>query len=565
MICNTPVHQVCNYAASSQYCTPPDIEQIENGVIPLDSLPADWWNWMWNDTNKAVNEARAGFSALINELETVLDGAGIVADCNCVNQVYRAIDKIRQTLATAQTAGAVKSSSCKGDVTVNADGTMTANGLGNVANISFGNVNSVVSGLNCLYTYTCDCFNTINGNVQALQNGKAPNNHASTEAIYGLGNAGCYGHVRLSDTYDEALEDQSGVAASQKAINDMYNQFVDGMAPLSNASPKDIGITSAGTSTCSARADHVHGDPRLMTLEEAFEVVEAPIFCEYNSYNSNHSGCTTFARSVSYKLRNKCPFPIRASHVNIPHNILFASTCPGLPSTLFPYAGCGACCAIATGINVAAGIQTANRDGVYALSDIFMTNTPLSTFPYVRTTCTSMSVVMLLPSQNKCAPYWYTRSSSGTPFTPLDSYNVGYSFTDSPREQLMGSYVDVAKKFAGESSAAPLTRLGMLGTGTCISTNECFYLTAFAAGDHRGGCTCRYSTSSYWGMVSTGAVSLGELICNCDVWWDRIKGYQLMVPYASNYDPKHNYYQVLSDGGGGTLVPDDGGGSSSRS
>ena len=259
MICSTPVHLVCNYAASSQYCKSPDPEQIEKGVIPLDSLPADWWNWMWADTNKAVNEARAGFTALINELESVLDGAGIVADCNCVNQVYRAIDKIRQTLATAQTAGAVKSSSANGNVTVNEDGTMTANGLGNVTDITFGNVGSVVSGLNCLYTYTNDCFTAINGSISSLGNSKAPVMHADTTVIYGVGNASCYGHVKLSDTYNTALEDQSGVAASQKAVNDMYNQFANGMAPLSNTPAKDNGSTaSAGSSTCAARADHVH-------------------------------------------------------------------------------------------------------------------------------------------------------------------------------------------------------------------------------------------------------------------------------------------------------------------
>lgn len=259
MICNTPVHLVCNYAASSQYCKAPDPEQIEKGVIPLDSLPADWWNWMWADTNKAVKEARDGFTALINELESVLDGAGIVADCNCVNQVYRAIDKIRQTLATAATAGAVKSSSANGDVTVNEDGTMTANGLGNVTNITFGNVGSVVSGLNCLYTYTNDCFTSISGSITSLGNSKAPVMHADTTVIYGVGNASCYGHVKLSDTYDTALEDQSGVAASQKAVNDMYNQFANGMAPLSNTPAKDNGTTAAaGSSTCAARADHVH-------------------------------------------------------------------------------------------------------------------------------------------------------------------------------------------------------------------------------------------------------------------------------------------------------------------
>lgn len=297
MICSTPVHLVCNYAASSQYCKAPDLEQIEKGVIPLDSLPADWWNWMWADTNKAVNEARAGFTALINELESVLDGAGIVADCNCVNQVYRAIDKIRQTLATAATAGAVKSSSANGNVTVNEDGTMTANGLGNVTNITFGNVGSVVSGLNCLYTYTNDCFTSINGSISSLGNSKAPTMHADTTVIYGVGNASCYGHVKLSDTYDTALEDQSGVAASQKAVNDMYNQFVNGMAPLSSAIPKpnNIEAGAAGTSTCAARADHQHPVPQRFTLGQVFTCVNTFNQCCGNYHcNCSSDSCTHY-------------------------------------------------------------------------------------------------------------------------------------------------------------------------------------------------------------------------------------------------------------------------------
>lgn len=295
MICSTPVHQVCNYAVSSQYCKSPDPEQIEKGVIPLDSLPADWWNWMWADTNKAVNEARAGFTALINELESVLDGAGIVADCNCVNQVYRAIDKIRQTLATAQTAGAVKSSSTNGNVTVNEDGTMTANGLGNVANISFGNVNSVVSGLNCLYTYTNDCFTAINGSISSLGNSKAPVMHADTTVIYGVGNASCYGHVKLSDTYNTALEDQSGVAASQKAVNDMYNQFANGMAPLSNTPARNNGSTaSAGTSSCAARADHVH---KGIYMGKASDYLSFSVCC---GAPSSYCGIYACTRSSAY-------------------------------------------------------------------------------------------------------------------------------------------------------------------------------------------------------------------------------------------------------------------------
>ena len=362
MICSTPVHLVCNYAASSQYCKSPDPEQVEKGVIPLDSLPADWWNWMWADTNKAVNEARAGFTALINELESVLDGAGIVADCNCVNQVYRAIDKIRQTLATAATAGAVKSSPVNGNVTVNEDGTMTANGLGNVTNITFGNVNSVVSGLNCLYTYTSDCFTAINGSISSLGNSKAPVMHADTTVIYGVGNASCYGHVKLSDTYNTALEDQSGVAASQKAINDMYNQFVNGMAPLSNTTPKpnNIDAGAAGTSTCAARADHQHPAPQRFTLGQVFTCVNSfkqccqnhcCTYCNFScGWCREHYWCCTVFQG--FVVRNTSGHTLKVIQpTDVKEDTVVASVCCKPTSPAHPY------CVFAT----SSGVQAVTR------------------------------------------------------------------------------------------------------------------------------------------------------------------------------------------------------------
>lgn len=523
MICSTPVHQVCNYAVSSQYCSAPDLEQIENGVIPLDSLPADWWNWMWADTNKAVNEARAGFTALINELESVLDGAGIVADCNCVNQVYRAIDKIRQTLATAATAGAVKSSSTNGNVTVNEDGTMTANGLGNVANISFGNVNSVVSGLNCLYTYTNDCFTSINGSISGLGNSKAPNFHADSTPIYGVGNAGCYGHVKLSDTYDEALEDQSGVAASQKAINNMYNQFVNGMAPLSDATPKAIGIATAGTSTCSARADHVHGYPALIKLCDAFEVMGV-VFCEYCStcYAYTAISISSLAGSVSYQVRNKCPFPIRASHINLEFDYLFASTYPGLPACFYPFTTCPSCCTC-TYPNSNIGVQSIHSDRVFRLSQ-FIGASLGANIPYEEddhgNTYNCLGGISM-------APYMYCAGAySESPYMAFSRYNK-YQSVNTPRGSTYGRYVTISKCN---------TRMGMLGEGACIAPGECFYLTAFAMGLHQGSVLCKY-TNKYANFGSSGQLSLGEALCHCDVWWDRIKETPLMIPYESNFDP----------------------------
>lgn len=143
------VHSVCNYAASSQYMTCPSEEQIDLGVVPLDSLPADWWNWMWHDTNSAVNEAKAALDNLVEELNTVLSCVQMQPVYECTDQLYTAIDLIRRKIGTETVAGAVKSSSEYGNVAIDsATGIMIANGLGNAACLSTTNKTNVVCAVN---------------------------------------------------------------------------------------------------------------------------------------------------------------------------------------------------------------------------------------------------------------------------------------------------------------------------------------------------------------------------------------------------------------------------------
>lgn len=257
MICCNPIHQVCDYAALALYCSPPDLEQIRNGVVPLDSLPAAWWNWMWNDTNKAVNEARSAVGVLIDEVQSVLSNAGVCLNPSCVDQLYQAIDKIRQRIGNATTAGAVKSSSTPGMVSIDDDGLMTANCLGNAANLTT-TARTVVGAVNELkQTYDC-CFTDVNACLGTLETGRAPIMHASTSNCYGVGSAACYGHLKISDQYTSVLAACSGVAASQMAVTCVYTAIgtcatalqtnIDGKAPTSHASSATTyGVGSAST------------------------------------------------------------------------------------------------------------------------------------------------------------------------------------------------------------------------------------------------------------------------------------------------------------------------------
>lgn len=65
-----------------------------------------------------------------------------------------------------------------------------------------------------------DQINTTKSNL----NDKAPTQHASAGTTYGIGNAGNFGHVKLSDSYTASQgAAANGVGASSKAVCELYN------------------------------------------------------------------------------------------------------------------------------------------------------------------------------------------------------------------------------------------------------------------------------------------------------------------------------------------------------
>lgn len=265
MIPTNPIPEVPNYGSSAIYKDLPSPEQIRAGVIPLDSLPAAWWNAMWACTNTAVNDARSAVGTLINEICNAITGAGICINESCIDQLYQAIDTIRQRIGNAVTAGAVKSSPNCGEVSIDANGIMTANGVGNAALLNTSS-KVVVGAINELKTtYDC-CISDLNGCISSVDNSKAPTSHVSSATTYGVGNADCYGHLKISDTYDSCVgEAADGVAASQKALYCVYCA-ISAAASLGNTAGCALGTAAAGTATTAARSDHVHPKPSRSDL-----------------------------------------------------------------------------------------------------------------------------------------------------------------------------------------------------------------------------------------------------------------------------------------------------------
>ena len=257
MLPANPIPQVCNYGSSATYCSCPTDEQIAAGVIPLDSLPAAWWNWMWSKTNQAVNCARFTVGTLITELNTVLAQAGVCSCDACTDQLYQAITKLRRIVGDADYPGAVKSSSTPGQVSIDANGVMTANCVGNATQLATAS-HTLVGAVNELKT----CYDCCISDINSALGGKAPTGHASSNTTYGVGSSSDYGHLKISDQYASVLEACSGVAASQYALATAYSALANaGYTTLGNTVGCALGTAAAGTATTAAHSDHVHPLP----------------------------------------------------------------------------------------------------------------------------------------------------------------------------------------------------------------------------------------------------------------------------------------------------------------
>lgn len=79
------------------YIEQPSSEEYSKGASPLETLPAQWWNWLNNQYTKRINDAFNNtdgvFTNLFNELTNVLINRNITPSPNSNNQLLTAIDK----------------------------------------------------------------------------------------------------------------------------------------------------------------------------------------------------------------------------------------------------------------------------------------------------------------------------------------------------------------------------------------------------------------------------------------------------------------------------------------
>lgn len=257
------------YAPQSSYLTPIPSANIERGVAPLDSLPADWWNWLWN--NITLNEGRIVqfINSVFSEINSVLSAAGVTPSTASTTDLRDAIQKLATTVATSAVPGSVLSSTLSGKLRVIADGTASINDLGTPDQLETTS-KEVVSAIN---------------EVLALAQGKAPTSHASTDVTYGVGTTQQYGHVKVTEGCGLAIScgtislNAPGYNCVGTVTQICYNGAAyspsDGVVDLGNSPSGFPGYgtaicplngnlccaSSAGTSDLVARADHVHAMP----------------------------------------------------------------------------------------------------------------------------------------------------------------------------------------------------------------------------------------------------------------------------------------------------------------
>lgn len=75
-------------ASRPEYVDMPTTLQQQEGIAPMDTLPAQWWNAMWKLATKDINAFRAYVGDAITEINNLLTGFGITLDDADTEQLY---------------------------------------------------------------------------------------------------------------------------------------------------------------------------------------------------------------------------------------------------------------------------------------------------------------------------------------------------------------------------------------------------------------------------------------------------------------------------------------------
>lgn len=94
MIASNTIKKMTVYGGEATYKEQPTTSAYTKGVVPLDTLPAQWWNWLWNTITTAEASTYDMIDSIYKELVSVLTAAGYTVDASQNVQVKNAIQKL---------------------------------------------------------------------------------------------------------------------------------------------------------------------------------------------------------------------------------------------------------------------------------------------------------------------------------------------------------------------------------------------------------------------------------------------------------------------------------------
>lgn len=146
----------------------PTADDIAKGVEPLDPLPAQWWNYYWNEITSHYSDVAAYIQSLGGEIFNLLNAAGLSpSSSSSEDQILNAVRFLCRVIGTTDVPGAVTSSTTPGQVSIDpSTGKMTANNMGNTNDLITELKSSLVDAINELVTkmgqQKTELINTIN-------------------------------------------------------------------------------------------------------------------------------------------------------------------------------------------------------------------------------------------------------------------------------------------------------------------------------------------------------------------------------------------------------------------
>lgn len=140
----TPKTQQVGYGArygnNTLYKKPIPQTEYDKGVSPQDTLPAEWWNWLWEQITAQELHTVADITALFTEIENLLTEAGIEPSETEMRQITEAI----RLLATEEIqsrvpdiiSGHLATTRGQGEVQQNSDNKLYVPDVGDMSNLA---------------------------------------------------------------------------------------------------------------------------------------------------------------------------------------------------------------------------------------------------------------------------------------------------------------------------------------------------------------------------------------------------------------------------------------------